>query len=255
MYKSIPIWLYHAEDSGHRICIIRNKGRTPAIMQMVLEPEAETKQQDIGIYHFLFAQLFLIFMLISRNTNKINHIMPVDHSVHPAHPTHSVHPDLSVHPAHPVHPAGFILITVIFLCYTVIPSAASNPNPGVRVQVDHIAISVTNLSESEAFYGEIIGLEPITEPFGAGRHAWFDIGGAELHVIEAAEERRERDKSNHLCFSVSDLDAFKEHLTGNGVAYSDFAGNIGEVNVRPDGVRQIYLTDPDGYWIEVNDAL
>jgi lactoylglutathione lyase len=24
--------------------------------------------------------------------------------------------------------------------------------------------------------------------------------------------------------------------------------------LRPDGVRQIYFQDPDGYWIEVNDA-
>jgi len=24
--------------------------------------------------------------------------------------------------------------------------------------------------------------------------------------------------------------------------------------VRPDGVRQIYFQDPDGYWLEVNDS-
>lgn len=28
---------------------------------------------------------------------------------------------------------------------------------------------------------------------------------------------------------------------------------MGEVTGRPDKFRQIYVADPDGYWIEVND--
>jgi lactoylglutathione lyase len=36
------------------------------------------------------------------------------------------------------------------------------------------------------------------------------------------------------------------------VKYRNFAGN-GKVTDRPDGVHQVYLQDPDGYWIEVND--
>lgn len=124
----------------------------------------------------------------------------------------------------------------------------------MRPQIDHLAISVTDLEESREFYKDVIGLEEISEPFGEGRHAWFDMGGVELHVILAADERRERDKSNHLCFSVPDMDAFIAHLDEHGVEFSDFPGNVGEINVRPDGIQQIYITDPDGYWIEVNDA-
>jgi catechol 2,3-dioxygenase-like lactoylglutathione lyase family enzyme len=26
------------------------------------------------------------------------------------------------------------------------------------------------------------------------------------------------------------------------------------VTTRPDGIKQIYFQDPDGYWIEVNDS-
>ncbi|RYF13836.1 MAG: VOC family protein, partial [Flavobacteriales bacterium] len=29
---------------------------------------------------------------------------------------------------------------------------------------------------------------------------------------------------------------------------------ISEVTLRPDGIHQLYLQDPDGHWIEVNDA-
>jgi lactoylglutathione lyase len=147
-----------------------------------------------------------------------------------------------------------VLCIIFSLFISVISLGALHSGPDIRVKIDHIAVAVTDLSESESFYRDVIGLKQIPEPFGVGRHAWFDIGGAELHVIQAADERRERNRSNHLCFSVDDLDAFMEHLTANGVEYSDFAGNVGEVNIRPDGVRQIYFTDPDGYWIEVNDA-
>jgi catechol 2,3-dioxygenase-like lactoylglutathione lyase family enzyme len=45
-------------------------------------------------------------------------------------------------------------------------------------------------------------------------------------------------------------------LRERGIAWSDFAGSPGAVSSgRSDGVRQIFLRDPDGYWVEVNDAL
>ena len=43
------------------------------------------------------------------------------------------------------------------------------------------------------------------------------------------------------------LDALK-------IPYSDWPGAAHTVNHRDDGVRQIYFQDPDGYWIEINDA-
>ena len=30
-------------------------------------------------------------------------------------------------------------------------------------------------------------------------------------------------------------------------------GDIGEVNIRPDGMRAVFIQDPNGYWFEVND--
>jgi len=123
----------------------------------------------------------------------------------------------------------------------------------VQVGINHIAIAVTDLSESEQFYRDVLGLKQIPEPFKEGRHAWFDLGGAQLHVIKAADKRTEHNKSDHMCFSVDDLDAFIEKITSNGIEYSDSPGNPGKINVRPDGIRQIFFTDPDGHWIEVND--
>ena len=36
--------------------------------------------------------------------------------------------------------------------------------------------------------------------------------------------------------------------------YSDWPGNSGKINIRADGVKQIYFQDPDGYWLEVNSV-
>ena len=124
-----------------------------------------------------------------------------------------------------------------------------------QTALNHIAISVTNLAESEAFYRDVIGLKQIEEPFKEGRHAWFDLGAAmaQLHVIKDADERKERDRSNHLCFSTNDLEAFIKILDTQGIAYYDSDGDQGEINIRPDGIKQIFFKDPDGYWLEVND--
>ncbi len=132
-------------------------------------------------------------------------------------------------------------------------SFAQNASQEVQVKLNHIAIAVTDLDESEQFYRDIIGLRQIEEPFGLGMHAWFDIGGSELHIIASADERTEHDISSHLCFSVKDMDSFTETLAEHNITYSDFEQNEGEMTIRPDGVRQIYFTDPDGYWIEIND--
>jgi hypothetical protein len=35
--------------------------------------------------------------------------------------------------------------------------------------------------------------------------------------------------------------------------FEDVAGNKNKITTRVDGVHQIWLQDPDGYWIEIND--
>lgn len=146
------------------------------------------------------------------------------------------------------------LLLIIILVSTTMTSISQTNGQDIRVQIDHIAIAVTDLEESEQFYRDVIGLEQIPEPFQVGRHAWFDIGGAELHVIRAADERIEHNRSNHLSFSVENMDTFIEQISSYEIEYFDSNGTPGEVTTRPDGIHQIYFTDPDGYWIEVNDA-
>jgi len=125
-----------------------------------------------------------------------------------------------------------------------------------KIKINHIAIHVASLERSKSFYQEVLGLRAIDEPFKDGLHAWYDIGGgASVHLIEELELTPPEDisKTNHLCFSVEDMDAFIQNLKGKGCAFENWAGDQGEIHVRPDGILQIFFRDPDGYWLEVNN--
>jgi catechol 2,3-dioxygenase-like lactoylglutathione lyase family enzyme len=61
-------------------------------------------------------------------------------------------------------------------------------------------------------------------------------------------------KAVHFAFTTPDFDAFFAKLQNMTLDYSDWPGNLGKVNIRADGVKQIYFQDPDGYWLEVNSV-
>lgn len=123
-----------------------------------------------------------------------------------------------------------------------------------KVRINHTAIYVTNLKASADFYREVIGLDTITEPFRDGKHAWFKTGEkTSLHIIEGAIQKREYYKNQHTCFSVSSLHLFIEKLISRKIGFEDVQGQKGRFTTRVDGVHQIWLQDPDGYWVEIND--
>ena len=121
--------------------------------------------------------------------------------------------------------------------------------------LNHIAIYVHDLKTSTNFYQNVLQLDTIPEPFHDGRHAWFAIGDrSHLHVISGAATITTHDKNSHLCFSVPSVDSFLIRLNKAGIAYEDWGGKPQTITTRVDGVKQIYLKDPDGWWIEINDA-
>ena len=127
-------------------------------------------------------------------------------------------------------------------------------NIQAQVKITHIAVYVSDLQQSANFYREVLSFKEIDEPFKDGLHAWFDIGNnVQLHIIEEVWEPITINKINHLCFSIPDMDDFIKNLEKHQVAFEDWPGEKGKINIRPDGIQQIYLKDPDGYWIEIND--
>ena len=75
----------------------------------------------------------------------------------------------------------------------------------------------------------------------------------QLHVIGGATEVAKQDMDVHMSFRVPSLADFVNRLDQMRVKYVNSKGEEREITVRPDGVKQVYFQDPDGYWIEVND--
>jgi lactoylglutathione lyase len=118
----------------------------------------------------------------------------------------------------------------------------------------HQTIFVTDLDRAANFYEKVLELKRISEPFHDGKHVWFQISEhGQLHVVSGAKEDIPHDINIHLAFSVPSMDAFTKHLDAAGVKYGNWAQSSTTPQVRPDKVKQVYLQDPDGYWIEIND--
>ena len=129
---------------------------------------------------------------------------------------------------------------------------ATNKTDGPRF--NHAALCVQDLKKSVEFYRDALQLAEIANPFNDGAHAWFSIGPAlQLHIIQRGCAPVTA-KDTHLCFSVGSLASFIAHLEKRNVAYTNLKGDSRTPTTRADGVKQIYLQDPDGYWIEINDA-
>jgi lactoylglutathione lyase len=124
-----------------------------------------------------------------------------------------------------------------------------------RTHINHTAIYVVDLKASSMFYRDIMDLDTIPEPFHDGKHAWFQTGpGIALHIIEGAAMKKEYYRNQHTCFSVASVEGFITVLQKNNIPWEDKDGRKMAVSTRIDGVKQLWLQDPDGYWIEINDA-
>lgn len=146
-----------------------------------------------------------------------------------------------------------VQLAIFFLVFLVMSSQAQHKKAPAAL-ANHQALYVMDLQKSAHFYKSIIGLEPIPEPFKLGKHAWFKTGPkTSLHIILGAPARKEYYKNNHMCFSVPSLKVFIQHLNKEGISWEDAGGKKSTITTRVDGVLQIWLQDPDGYWIEINN--
>lgn len=130
---------------------------------------------------------------------------------------------------------------------------ADRPQP-VATRGDHVAIAVTDLDRSADFYKRVFGFPELKAPVKNRR--WLDLGsGFALHLIPDRTAPVGLDRGNHIAFAVADFDGFVAMLTRERIAFTDFEDKPSTIQrLRTDGVRQVYIRDPDGHRIEVNDA-
>lgn len=120
---------------------------------------------------------------------------------------------------------------------------------------DHYAINVDDVDESVAFYQRVLALEEIYDGTEKENIRWLSLGnGMSLHVIESDRSQVRLQKGVHLSIAVKEFDEFVEHLRAINLQFFSWQGVPMQSNDRPDGVRQVYFKDLDGYWVEVNDA-
>ena len=149
----------------------------------------------------------------------------------------------------------FIRYTLIIMAFFYSLNNTSGQSSKTNARLNHIAVYVVDLQVSTVFYRDIIGLDTIPEPFHDGRHTWFSVGPkSHLHVISGAAAATMHNKNTHLCFSVPSVDEFVKTLNKKNIEYENWAGEKNSITNRVDGVKQIWFKDPDGYWIEINDA-
>lgn len=141
-----------------------------------------------------------------------------------------------------------------FVLFLVILSFSSKAQSSIKPHFNHQTVYVTDLARSTAFYKDVMLLDTIAEPFHDNRHTWFKITEhGELHVVGGSKAVVPHDINIHLAFAVADLPGFMKHLDELNVKYGNWAGDDKKVQMRPDNISQIYLQDPDGYWIEVDN--
>lgn len=122
-------------------------------------------------------------------------------------------------------------------------------------QYDHYSVIVTDVDKSAEFYANILKLEETPHPDKTPGFRWFIVNGnSQIHLIQKDVAQFEKNKTLHLCLATQNLDGLIAHLKKNKVPFSDWPGKDNGITLRSDGVRQIYIQDPDGYWIEINTA-
>ncbi len=114
------------------------------------------------------------------------------------------------------------------------------------LELNHVAIHVEDVERSVAFYRDKLGFPQLPRPAFDFPGAWFQLGERqELHIIGGrSEDVHSHNRGNHYALRVRNIIAAESHLIENNVQHIP-------PKQRPDGAWQIFLTDPDGHYIEL----
>ena len=114
----------------------------------------------------------------------------------------------------------------------------------------HVAVPITDLTRSRAFYSGVLGLTEVPRPDFDFDGAWYRVGDQQLHLIVHPPGVRGdsvgiNSRNGHLALRVRSYRDTLDHLRARGIPCTE----------RPRNKTpwpQIYVADPDGNVIELN---
>ena len=129
------------------------------------------------------------------------------------------------------------------------------PAPPVNARrMDHVNMSVRDLDVSAAFYATLFGLEVKEEGFAPPGGRWCIIGSPDrfylcLFEVPGAEIcKAGGNHINHVGFVVDDMDETVDRIRALGLRLQG-----GDKTTDWPRSRSAYISDPDGYLIEITN--
>jgi len=118
----------------------------------------------------------------------------------------------------------------------------------IASRLDHVAIVVTDVARSVAFYRDVLRLPEIPRPSTFDfPGAWFCIGPPEmnqsLHLL--GMEQDEGRGRRHFCLAVDDLRAAEKHIVSHNCQV------LWHAKHKIPGIDRFFVYDPDGNRVEL----
>ena len=116
----------------------------------------------------------------------------------------------------------------------------------------HVALRTRDLTASEQFYIEVLGMEKVDRPDFDFPGAWLQMGETMFHLMAGyaalgpdGKISRGSGAVDHLAIQAQGFDEMREKFEVSGVEYK-------ENDIRDFGIWQLFVNDPDGVIIELN---
>ena len=129
------------------------------------------------------------------------------------------------------------------------------PNPLQVQSLDHITLIVAELTATHHFYVNQLGLQEVSRPDFDFAGKWFQIGSVQIHATLASELAGQPgwgdrgvvrpSRGHHFAFRIADVEAAATRVAELGIEIAT------ELKTRPDGVKQLFVYDPDRHLVEL----
>lgn len=111
----------------------------------------------------------------------------------------------------------------------------------------HVSVHARDLDESTHFYESLFGMQGIPSPDFPFPVRWLRVGGLQLHLFQSEDPAPQ---GHHFGLNVDNFEAVYSRAEEMDVRVGE--GYFSKIYELPGGAVQMYLRDPAGNMVEVN---